>query len=121
MTVESILAVAAGAFLGAILRYSLSKKLNRTGAVPFGTLAVNLFGCLLIGFVMGKGLSEVLTFFLAAGFAGSLTTFSTWMKEVLGMICSRSYARAAIYTAGSVIAGLLCAAAGYAAGALFVS
>ncbi|WJY27836.1 MULTISPECIES: fluoride efflux transporter FluC [Sporosarcina] len=119
MTAADILAVSAGAFFGAMLRFAVSKKLNQDAHAPVGTLAVNLFGCLLIGFVMRLQLPGPITFFLVSGFAGSLTTFSTWIKEGIGMMRLGKYGRSILYLAGSVLFGLLFTAAGYVTGGFF--
>jgi CrcB protein len=53
-TMRNTLLVGAGGFIGSILRYHLSgfiQQLTRSAAFPYGTLAVNIVGCLLIGFL----------------------------------------------------------------------
>jgi CrcB protein len=83
--------VGLGGFLGAISRYGLNGLIYwalREPLFPYGTLAVNVFGCLIIGFASGladgRGLlsPEVRVFFLI-GFLGSFTTFSTFGYETL--------------------------------------
>ncbi len=50
---SSILAISAGASLGAVLRWLLSLGLNAVWAtIPLGTLAANLIGAYLVGFLM---------------------------------------------------------------------
>lgn len=48
---------------------------------PLGTLAVNLSGAFLLGFVAGTALDGDARLLLAGGLLGSYTTFSTWMLE----------------------------------------
>ena len=83
MTVADVLLLAAGGFIGAVLRYAISEKLNRSNGFPVGTLIVNLAGALVIGFVFGMKLPLIWTLFIVSGFAGALTTFSTLNKELL--------------------------------------
>ena len=80
----TILAVAVGGGVGAVCRWLLS-RLN--GDVPWGTLAANLAGSLLIGLVLAMRIptlpqDDLLGPALATGFCGGLTTLSTLMVEV---------------------------------------
>ena len=79
MNVYYILAVGTGGFLGAIARYYISQKLNKTveDRLPLGTLAVNLFGSFLLGFILSIGLEEIYILLIGTGFLGAFTTFST--------------------------------------------
>ncbi|MDI2586143.1 fluoride efflux transporter CrcB [Psychrobacillus sp. NEAU-3TGS] len=85
MNVYYILAVGAGGFLGAITRYYTSQKLNKTkeDRLPLGTLAVNLIGSFLLGFILSVGLKDIYTLLIGTGFLGAFTTFSTLHKELL--------------------------------------
>jgi len=73
-----------GGGLGSVFRWSIAKlSLLVTGTeFPWATLAVNLFGCLLAGFVVGSVDSGLMPPrarpLLVAGFIGGLTTFSTY-------------------------------------------
>jgi len=96
MNGPEILAVALGGAVGAVLRSSLARYLNRR--YPAGTLLANFFGCLLLGSVLGHGPVDTLyTFALTAGLCGALTTFSSWILELALMIKSRQYNHAALY------------------------
>lgn len=85
----SILSVAVGAALGALLRWVLSVQLNPLlPALPLGTLVSNLVGGYVIGVVLGwLGLHPELPLqvrlFVVTGFLGGLTTFSTFSAEVV--------------------------------------
>ena len=48
---------------------------------PFGTLAVNLSGAVLLGFISGLALSHQAALLAGTAFVGAYTTFSTWMFE----------------------------------------
>jgi CrcB protein len=81
------LLLACGGALGTLFRYALSGMTYRAldGIYPWGTLAVNLAGCLTIGFLWG--FSEIENFspnvrsFIFIGFLGGFTTFSTFALE----------------------------------------
>jgi CrcB protein len=68
---------------GAILRFLLDGLVSaRVGRdLPFGTLAVNLSGALLLGLVTGIVLTGDALVLVAGATLGSFTTFSTWMFE----------------------------------------
>ncbi|MCB9899349.1 MAG: fluoride efflux transporter CrcB [Planctomycetes bacterium] len=85
-----ILLVAAGGALGAVSRYLISTAmLKRFGQdFPFGTLLVNVLGCLLLGALMAwalerPDLAQRTRLFVGMGFLGSLTTFSTFGYETV--------------------------------------
>ena len=83
MSLQTILGIALLGGLGAVARVGLDSAVSaRTrGAFPYGTLAVNLLGCLLLGGLVGAMASDD-TFRLAAtGLLGSFTTFSAWILE----------------------------------------
>ncbi len=114
------LIVGAGGFLGAITRYGLSGFVHRfaSGLFPFGTLVVNLMGCFLIGGLMSlvedrQLLAPGTRLFLAIGFLGSFTTFSTFSYETLELMRHGSMRLAAWNIGGSVILGLAAVAAGW--------
>lgn len=83
----NILLVLIGGGLGSVCRYLSSLAAGRLfgDSFPWGTLFVNLFGCLLIGFIVGcvdrALLSKTLRIFLVTGFLGGLTTFSSFSLE----------------------------------------
>jgi len=91
---ESILIIGLGGFIGAVLRYGLSgyvQALSGSIYFPYGTLAVNLLGCFVIGFlsqlVESHGLLGPKTrSFLLIGLLGSFTTFSTFGNESLNLL-----------------------------------
>ncbi len=114
-----ILAVAAGAAIGANLRYGLALWAARKwgSGFPAGTLIINVSGSLLIGLAMGLAASRLaltpaLRLFLVTGLAGGYTTFSTFAYETYELINAGSLWRAAANVAGSVLLGLLAVVAG---------
>ena len=96
--------VGLGGFIGSILRYLLGGFVNRLeiGALfPFGTLVVNVVGCLAIGFLVGmadsKGfLSLQGRLLLFTGVLGGFTTFSTFAYETVQLFRVSQGAMAAI-------------------------
>jgi CrcB protein len=113
MTFLELSMIGLGGFLGAIIRYFISKNMNRAENIPVGTLLVNLAGCLLIGCVFGMELSTLWTFFLTSGLAGALTTFSTLNKEVLELWKLNKKIEAISYMSITFGAGILLAFVGY--------
>ncbi len=85
------LLLAAGGAIGTILRYSLSGFTYRffSGVFPWGTLAVNLTGSLIIGLLWGffeiENISSNVRNFIFIGILGGFTTFSTFALESLNL------------------------------------
>lgn len=68
---------------GAVCRFLLDRAVSARHArgFPFGTLAVNLSGAFLLGFLGGLALDRHAALLAGTAFVGSYTTFSTWMLE----------------------------------------
>lgn len=69
--------------IGAVCRFLLDRAVSarHTRGFPFGTLAVNLSGAFLLGFLGGLALDRHAALLAGTAFVGSYTTFSTWMLE----------------------------------------
>jgi fluoride exporter len=110
---KTILLIGAGGFLGSILRFSGQEIIGKySGQILWGTFAVNIVGSLLIGFIYGLWAKEGLMhpgwkFFLATGFCGGFTTFSTFSFEGLSLLQNGQFTLAGSYMLGSLIFGLL--------------
>lgn len=99
---REILLVGSGGFIGATLRYLISTTVHRwlEGAgFPYGTLTVNVAGCLLIGFLGGLGethglFSSEARLFLFLGLLGGLTTFSSFGHDTFNLARDLDYALA---------------------------
>ncbi|MDF1837152.1 MAG: fluoride efflux transporter CrcB [Planctomycetota bacterium] len=103
--------VALGGAAGAVARFAVSGRLGTVGGsgFPLGTLAVNVLGCLVIGYLLGFGesrdwLGERARWFLVTGFLGSFTTFSTFGHETLSLVERGHSMAAAGYVAASLAA-----------------
>jgi CrcB protein len=110
---KSLLLVGTGGFLGSISRFLASKYLqeNFSSAFPFGTFFVNITGCFLIGLIYGfSEKSSSLTIgwklFLAVGFCGGFTTFSTFANENLALLRDSEFFNFFLYTGSSVFLGI---------------
>ena len=117
---RNILLVAVGGAAGSVARYLLSKAVQEAAAsaFPWGTMTVNIAGCLLIGFIAGlplgggEGQWNGLKLALTVGFCGGFTTFSTFMGESLTLAKGGDTLLSAAYIGASVAVGILAAAAG---------
>lgn len=110
------LLVLAGGVIGAPLRYLTDRAVQswRSARFPWGTLTVNVLGCLLLGLVTGATAagadSSGVRLFLAVGLCGALTTFSTFSHETLRLAeegALRSAAANVLLTVGAGIGALL--------------
>jgi fluoride exporter len=68
---------------GSVARFLVDRAVGQRAArpFPFGTLAVNLSGAALLGFIGGLTLSHQAALLAGTAFVGAYTTFSTWMFE----------------------------------------
>lgn len=85
---KMLLMVGLGSFAGGVLRFLLTRfvQINSMSSFPWGTTAVNLLGCLVLGvlyglFSRGLLLHTETRLFLTVGLCGGFTTFSTLMNE----------------------------------------
>lgn len=113
--------VGSGGFVGALARYGIGGLVHRQvplAIFPYGTLLVNLLGCLLIGILAGLAESRQLfgpqfRQFAMIGILGGFTTFSTFGFETVAMLRDADYLRAGANIAINVIAGLTLVWLGY--------
>jgi CrcB protein len=104
----TVLLVALGAAVGAPLRYLLDRTVQsrHDSAVPWGTLTVNVVGCLVLGVLVGLPVPAPLAALLGTGFCGALTTYSTFGYETLRLLQNRTYTLAVLNVVVSLVAGL---------------
>lgn len=97
------LVICLGACVGALLRWQLGVAFNGWIALPLGTLSVNWIGGYLIGVCVGvfqawPSLDPHWRALLITGFLGTLTTFSTFSAEVVGLLLNGRYLVALLST-----------------------
>ena len=118
---RALAAIAVGGALGTLARYAVERAVVPDPAgMPWATFAVNVVGSFILGVVLTVVVERrpddrLLRPFAAVGFCGGFTTFSTFVLEIDRRIGHGHGAVAALYLAGSLVAGLLAAAAGTAA------
>lgn len=105
---EYILVGMGGAF-GSVTRYLLGKFISsRTKSkIPMGTFIINITGALFLGILAGNKIDKSIYIFLAEGFLGAYTTFSTFMYEGFNLLEDREKLNAFIYILGSLFIGIL--------------
>jgi fluoride exporter len=110
---KTLFIIGTGGFLGSISRFLASRFVQNIfpSAFPLGTFLVNITGCFLIGLIYGiSERSSLLTtgwkMFLAIGFCGGFTTFSTFANENLALLRDGDFFHFAIYTGLSVFLGI---------------
>jgi len=119
---RELLAVFLGGGIGSVARYAVGLLfVQRFGpGFPYGTLAINLAGCLVIGMVVqiaqtrALGLSPLVRVFMTAGVLGGFTTFSTFAYETVTLFGESLTGPAIAYVLISVVGGLIAAFAGIA-------
>lgn len=109
----NVIAIMAGGSIGALCRHGLFLLVHRlTGAAfPAGTLAVNLLGSFLIGFIWclfdETHWSHGWRLFVFTGLLGSFTTFSTFTRETFQLFKIGDWKSAVAYVTVSNIFGIL--------------
>lgn len=111
---RSLLFVGIGGAAGSMLRYGVGHVMTKyvPGTFPFGTFAVNIIGCFIIGILFGmvsrnQWLQDGGMLLLASGFCGGFTTFSTFAIDNVSLMQKGQSTVAIIYTGISIVCGLL--------------
>jgi CrcB protein len=111
---RELLLVAAGAAPGAWLRWQVGVELGPwLGGAAGADLVVNLLGSFILGALAGPiPCRTPLVLCLGIGFCGCLTTFSSWMLDVVQLLEAGRAWSALVLVASSLVLGLACAALG---------
>ncbi len=112
---QQFLLVGAGGFVGSILRYLASTSVQRyvgEAWLPYGTLAVNIAGCFLIGLLGGLAdsrhlLSDHARLVLMVGLLGGFTTYSTFAYDSLALLRNGGIVAATAYILLHVFVGII--------------
>ncbi len=106
--------------LGSICRYLLGNLIHRhTGpAFPYGTLFVNVLGCLAAGIAAALFTRLVIRqdqyqLAITVGFLGGFTTFSALGLQTFELLSSGQIPKALFYVASSIVLGILAVFLGY--------
>lgn len=118
---HQIIIVGVGGFIGSIFRYLMSgwvQRLSGDAPFPYGTLSVNVLGCLAIGLLGGWAdnaelFSPSARLFLLVGLLGGFTTFSTFGYESMALLRDKEMLYALLYVGGHLLVGLAAVALGY--------
>jgi CrcB protein len=120
---KELIAVFIGSGLGGLSRFGLGKWVDswHNHHFPFGTFVVNVVACFALGFVIGLAdhrqiLSPTARLFLAVGFCGGFSTFSTFSSETLTLFQQGHNLSLVLYILASI---LLCVTATF--GGLFIA
>lgn len=112
--IKNILIVGLGGGIGSVTRYLTQRWVYALYPhhFPWGTFAVNVIGCLLIGLFWGLSFrsfdsNEQWKLFLMVGVCGGFTTFSAFTLEGIGLMREQRLGLFFLYTGASLILGLL--------------
>ena len=114
----SVLVVLVGGSLGAMARYQLDGLIqdHTDGAMPVGTLVINVSGSLVLGLLVGlhlnHGLPTALDLTAGTGFCGGFTTFSSLMYETTRLAEDGAYREATLTLSLNIVLGGIAAALG---------
>ena len=110
-----LLLIGTGGFIGSVLRFTIAGLVqgwSRNTRFPYGTLAVNLIGCFVIGLLAQLAESRAIfssatRAFVFVGLLGGFTTFSAFGIETYGLLRDGALIRALLYVAGHLLVGLV--------------
>jgi CrcB protein len=115
--------VFAGGVAGTAAREALSLAFPSPGDIPYTTGAINVGGCLVLGFLLGvlvggdPGHHRALRLVVGTGFCGGFTTYSTLAEQGADLAGQGLWGASTLYALGTLLIGAVAAWAGIAAGA----
>ena len=121
-----LLTVGLAGALGTVARFGVNQLMTRLfGSYPWGTVLVNLLGCLLFGFLMAIFVAEKLPaqykVVILTGFLGGFTTFSAYAFEIADFLEKSRYVAAIFHFGLQNVIGVLAVFAGLILGRSFVA
>lgn len=124
---EALTVMIAGA-AGTLCRWGVGRWARHAlgAGFPFGTLIVNVVGCLLFGFLMqlavnGVAMPRAVRTGITVGFLGAFTTFSTFGYETFDLLRQGAWLHAALNGSANLVLGLLAVWGGISAARLVFS
>ena len=99
---------------GSVARFLLDGVVSAAAErdFPFGTMAVNISGAVILGLLSGLALGHTEALLAGTAAVGSYTTFSTWMLETQRLAEERQYRKAVANVVVSLVLGVAAAALG---------
>ena len=99
---------------GSVARFLLDGVVSAAAErdFPFGTMAVNISGAVILGLLSGLALGRTEALLAGTAAVGSYTTFSTWMLETQRLAEERQYRKAVANVVVSLVLGIAAAALG---------
>jgi CrcB protein len=127
MEMTTILFVALGGSIGAVLRYLVANvgQSWTTYSFPIGTLIVNILGCAAIGLITAMIVGsqsqhrEVLRLLLVVGVLGGFTTFSSFAFDTIELFDDGRFGQAMLYVVLTNVLGIGSALLLYRGGSMF--
>ncbi|HEY7089918.1 MAG TPA: fluoride efflux transporter CrcB [Tepidisphaeraceae bacterium] len=122
MQIYKVVLIGVGGAVGTLARYGLGGAVHSAvsrSVFPFGTLIINLLGCLIMGYLQGLFvdrwiLREDYRLALLVGFLGGFTTFSSYGWETTSMLQDHQFVRAGVNVLVSNVVGIGLVMAGFA-------
>ena len=110
---REIVAVFVGGGIGSIIRYLITKvSFFSSNSFPYSTFISNIIGCFILGlaltyFMKNDSQNSTIFIFIAVGFCGGFTTFSTFSSEGLELINNGNLITFILYTFASIFLGIV--------------
>lgn len=124
---RTLFLIGTGGFIGSVLRYLLSsyvQQLSKGFQFPFGTLVVNVVGCVLMGLLAELAdqrslISDETRGLLIVGILGGFTTFSAFGNETMNLLRTGELWQAGANVVGHIVLSLVAVWLGHSAASWF--